>query len=73
MSMLPKINISIFLDGQTKEIETMGDTTHVMVNGFCYHIGQMQEGKLRDECVALLKTAKEMHTRFGTAVDTTNL
>ena len=60
MSMLPKIDISINVDGQTKDISTMGDTTHVMVNGFCYHIGQMQEGELKDECVALLKTAKAM-------------
>ena len=61
MSMLPKIKETILTtDGYTKNIETMGDTTHVMVNGFCYHISQMQEGELKDACKALLSEAKSM-------------
>lgn len=59
MSMLPKLQETIITsDGYTKHIETMGDTTHVMVNHFCYHIRQMQEGELKDACQALLSAAK---------------
>ena len=59
MSMLPKLQKTIqTTDGYTKEISTMGDTTHVMVNGFCYHVGQMAEGELLDACKALLAEAK---------------
>lgn len=61
MSMLPKLKETILTtDGYTKNIETMGDTTHVMVNGFCYHISQMQAGELKDACRALLSEAKDM-------------
>lgn len=61
MSMLPKLKETILTtDGYTKNIETMGDTTHVMVNGFCYHISQMQESELKDACRALLTMAKEI-------------
>ena len=70
MSMLPKLKETILTtDGYTKNIETMGDTTHVMVNHFCYHIGQMPEGELKDACKALLAQAKairdEPPTRRG--------
>ena len=59
MSMLPKLQETIITsDGYTKNISTMGDTTHVMVNHFCYHIGQMQEGELKDACQALLSASK---------------
>ena len=61
MSMLPKLEETILTsDGYTKVISTMGDTTHVMVNGFCYHISQMQNGELKDACKALLNMAKEI-------------
>ena len=59
MSMLPKLQETILTsDGYTKVIATMGDTTHVMVNGFCYHISQMQAGELKDACKSLLSAAK---------------
>ena len=57
--MLPKLEETILTsDGYTKVIATMGDTTHVMVNGFCYHISQMHEGELKDACKSLLSAAK---------------
>jgi hypothetical protein len=59
MSMLPKLQETIITsDGYTKNISTMGDTTHVMVNHFCYHIGQMEDGELKDACKALLSASK---------------
>jgi hypothetical protein len=59
MSMLPKLSETIVTsDGYTKTINTMGDTTHVMVNHFCYHIGQMEDGELKDACKALLEASK---------------
>ena len=59
MSMLPKISDTYTNDeGRTYNIETMGDTTHVMVNHFCYHIRQMQAGGLKDACQALLSASK---------------
>jgi len=73
MSMLPKISKTITTsDGYTKHISTMGDTTHVMVNDFCYHIRQMADSELRDACVQLIMEAKKMaqeDTQFGIAVD----
>lgn len=57
--MLPKLQDSFTnAEGRTYNIETMGDTTHVMVNHFCYHIRQMQEGELKDACQALLSACK---------------
>tara|TARA_B100002019_G_C21162643_1_gene544154 strand:+ start:338 stop:535 length:198 start_codon:yes stop_codon:yes gene_type:complete len=59
MSMLPKINQTYVTEtGFKADIRTMGDTTHVMVNHFCYHIGQMPEGELKDACKALLEASK---------------
>lgn len=59
MSMLPKINQTYVTEtGFKANISTMGDTTHVMVNHFCYHIGQMPEGELKDACKALLSASK---------------
>lgn len=61
MSMLPKIKETYVTEtGFKANIQTMGDTTHVMVNHFCYHIGQMPEGELKDACKALLTMAKEI-------------
>ena len=61
MSMYPKIQKTIHTsDGYTKNIETMGDTTHVMVNHFCYHVRQLPEGELKDACTSLLEEAKAM-------------
>ena len=60
MSMLPKLQETITTsDGYTKTINTMGDTTHVMVNHFCYHIGQMEDGEVKDACVALLLKSRQ--------------
>lgn len=59
MSMLPKLSETIVTsDGYAKNISTMGDTTHVMINGFCYHISQMQNGELKDACKELLQASK---------------
>ena len=59
MSMLPKLEETILTsDGYTKVIATMGDTTHVMINGFCYHISQMHEGEVKEACNSLLAAAK---------------
>lgn len=59
MSMLPKIKETYVTEtGFKANIQTMGDTTHVMVNHFCYHIGQMPEGELKDVCKALLDASK---------------
>ena len=59
MSMLPKLSETIVTsDGYTKTINTMGDTTHIMVNHFCYHINQMRDGELKDACKALLEASK---------------
>ena len=58
MSMLPKLEETILTsDGYTKVIATMGDTTHVMINGFCYHISQMHEGEVKEACKSLLAAA----------------
>lgn len=60
MSMLPKLSETIVTsDGYTKTINTMGDTTHVMVNHFCYHINQMRDGEVKDACVALLLKSRQ--------------
>ena len=59
MSMLPKLELTYVTEtGFTANISTMGDTTHIMVNHFCYHIKQMPNGELRDVCQALLSKAK---------------
>ena len=61
MSMLPKLEETILTsDGYTKVIATMGDTTHVMINGFCYHISQMHEGEVKDASKSLQAAAKEV-------------
>ena len=59
MSMLPKLELTYVTEtGYKANISTMGDTTHIMVNHFCYHIKQMPKGELRDVCQALLDEAK---------------
>ena len=63
MSMLPKLSDTITTsDGYTKTISTMGDTTHVMVNHFCCHIAQMEDGELKDACVALLLKSRQANS-----------
>ena len=52
-----KLTATLSTDSATFNIETMSDTTHVMVNGFCYHVNQLQQGPLRDTCKRLLKEA----------------
>jgi hypothetical protein len=57
--MLPKIEDTfVNSEGRVYAISTMGDTTHVMVNHFCYHIAQMQEGELKTACQTLLQASK---------------
>ena len=77
MSMLPKLNKTIVTsEGYTKNISTMGDTTHVMVNDFCYHIRQITDKELSDACIKLLMESKRMadeDTHFGISIDTENI
>jgi len=63
MSMLPKINTEFIGSTADYSIETMGDTTHVMVNGFCYHVAQIQTTELKSVCEILLQASKAMATQ----------
>ena len=60
MSMLPKISTEFVGSTADYNIETMGDTTHVMVNGFCYHVAQIQTPDLKAVCEILLQASKSM-------------
>jgi hypothetical protein len=63
MSMLPRINTEFSGSMADYNIETMGDTTHVMVNGFCYHVAQIQTPELKSVCEILLQASKAMATQ----------
>ena len=63
MSMLPKINTEFSGSMADYNIETMGDTTHVMVNGFCYHVAQIKTPELKAVCEILLQASKAMATQ----------
>lgn len=58
--MLPKISTEFSGSMADYNIETMGDTTHVMVNGFCYHIAQIKTPELKAVCEVLLQASKAM-------------
>ncbi len=58
MSMLPKISTEFSGTNADYNIQTMGDTTHVEVNGFCYHIAQIKTPELKSACETLLQASK---------------
>ena len=58
MHSLPKISTKFSGRNADYTISTMGDTTHVMVNEFCYHINQIKTSELKSACETLLQASK---------------
>lgn len=58
MHSLPKISTEFSGSNADYTISTMGDTTHVMVNEFCYHINQIKTPELKSACETLLQASR---------------
>jgi hypothetical protein len=58
MHSLPKISTEFSGTNADYTISTMGDTTHVMVNEFCYHINQIKTPELKSACETLLQASR---------------